>query len=104
MTTMREDVLATALALFGQSDVVEVMALVDRYGVEPHEREVNRVKLAILEVSDGKKARLPYFVTVAKLDYRDVLTGQRLGPMSADEEEKWLASAQRLMDLWAASK
>lgn len=93
--------MSLALALFGADHAGEALALVDEYGTESHKREVDRVKLAILEVSDGKLARLPYFVKCAKIDYRDVLTGARLGPMSAEEEAKWQASADRMLALWS---
>jgi hypothetical protein len=101
MTTTRDDLVSVALALFGEAHHLEALELVDEYGVEVHEREVNRVKLAILEVSDGKLSRLPYFVKCAKIDYRDVLTGQRPGPMSAEEEAKWQATADRFLALWS---
>lgn len=102
MATTREDVVARALALFGEVDAPRALTLVDEYGTESHEREANRVKLAILEVSDGKLTRLPYFVKCAKIDYRDVLTGARLGPMTDDEEAKWQASADRMLALWSS--
>jgi len=98
MTDTREAVESLALALFGEAGCREALGLLDQYGIEGHEREVNRVKLAILESSEGKLSRLPYFVKCAKIDYRDLLTGQRLPPMSDDEELKWQASA----DLWLA--
>jgi hypothetical protein len=84
--------------LFGEDKYREALGLVDQYGIERHEREVNRVKLAILESSEGRLSRLPYFVKCAKIDYRDLLTGQRLPPMSEAEEARWQASA----DLWLA--
>ena len=102
MTPAREAVEALAASLFGDAQWRDALALVDRYGTEPHEREVNRVKLAILEASEGKLSRLPYFVKCAKIDYRDVLGGQRLGPMSPEEEANWQAGADRLLALWNA--
>ena len=99
-----DDIVALARRLFGEAGYQEALALVDQYGTEPHEREVNRVKRAILELSDGKKTRLPYFVQCAKIDYRDVLGPQRLGPLTDEEEAKWQAGADRLMALWSAKK
>ena len=58
------------------------------------------MKLAILEVSDGKLSRLPYFVKCAKIDYRDVLTGARLPAMTDEDEAEWQASADRMLALW----
>lgn len=100
MTSTRDDVVSRAHALFGDAHAAQALALVDEYGTQSHEREVNRVKLAILDVSDGKMSRLPYFVKCAKIDYRDVLTGARLAPMTDEEEARWQASADRLLALW----
>ena len=100
MPATRAAVEALALALFGEARWREALALVDQYGVEPHEREVERVQVAILEVSDGRLSRLPYFVKCAKIDYRDVLGGQRLGPMTPEQEAEWQAGADRRLALW----
>jgi hypothetical protein len=99
-----DDIVALARQLFGEAGYQEALVLVDQYGTEPHERDVNRVKRAILELSDGKRTRLPYFVQCAKIDYRDVLMPQRLGPMSDEEEIRWQANADRLLALWNAKK
>jgi len=53
-----------------QQQVLDRLAL---YGVEPHEREVPRVQLAILKLSEGRLDRLADLVSAAKRDYRDVL-------------------------------
>ncbi len=45
----------------------------DMYGVEPYERERERVQLAILKLSAGNEEKVREFVAVAKRDYRDVL-------------------------------
>ena len=99
MPTTREDVVAKALALFG-AQAAQALVLVDQYGTEPHEGEVERVRLAILEVSDGKLARLPYFIKCARIDYRDLLTGARLGPMTDAEESQWQAAADQRLARW----
>lgn len=100
MPVSHADVIAKAVELFGEQGAAAALALVDAYGTEPHEREIERVRLAILEVSDGKVSRLPYFVKCAKIDYRDVLTGARLGPLTDAQEAEWQASADRLLALW----
>lgn len=100
MAVTRDDVVRLATDLFGSDQAAEALSLVDAYGTEAHEREVDRVKLAILEVSEGKLGRLPYFVACAKIDYRDVLLGARLPRMSAEEEARWQASADRMVTLW----
>jgi hypothetical protein len=45
------------------------------YGVESHEQEANRVRLAILKLSDGRVGNALTMVAAAKRDYRDVLMG-----------------------------
>ena len=69
----REAVLSAASRLFPDEDPVTVMAILDRYGTERHERERERVQLAILKLSAGNLDRLLHNVEVAKRDYRDVL-------------------------------
>jgi hypothetical protein len=49
------------------------LELLDTYGVAAHERERERVQLAILKLSEGKEEKLREYVGVAKRDYRDVL-------------------------------
>jgi len=50
--------------------VLEALA---SYGVQAHEREQRRVRLAILKLSDGDLAAVLSMVAAAKRDYRDVL-------------------------------
>jgi hypothetical protein len=50
-----------------------VRVMLEAYGREPHERERERVQLAIVRLSEGDEAKLGYFLSVAKQDYRDVL-------------------------------
>jgi hypothetical protein len=47
--------------------------ILGRYGTAPHEREVERVRAACVKLAEGDEAKLEYFVSVAKKDYRDVL-------------------------------
>jgi hypothetical protein len=44
-----------------------------RYGVAAHEREVERVRRALLALSQGNLAHLGHYLSVAQHDYRDVL-------------------------------
>lgn len=87
----RDEVVSKAKALFGEAKAEEALERIAAYGTEAHEREVERVQLAILEVSEGKMTRLPYFIQCAKIDYRDVLVGARLGPMTDQQEAEWQA-------------
>ncbi len=47
--------------------------MLDLYGVEPHERERERVQLALVTLSDGNVELLLDLVRCARQDYRDVL-------------------------------
>jgi hypothetical protein len=69
----RQVVLAKVAEVFPQEDPAAVLALLDTYGVEPYERERERVQLAVLKLSEGRLERLEEFVRVAKRDYRDAL-------------------------------
>lgn len=100
MTHTRDEVLASAKAMFGESELANVLAALDEYGVESHEREVNRVKLAILQLSEGQKEKLLYWTQVAKVDYRDPLAAQELGPISAQEGARLQGMAKNLIDRW----
>ena len=100
MTHTRDQVLASANAMFGESNLAEVLAVLDAYGTESHEREVNRVKLAILELSEGDKENLLYWIKIAKADYRDPLAAQELGPIPPEEGAKLQGMAKNLIDRW----
>jgi len=100
MTHTREEVLALAKAKFGESRLAEVLAALDEYGTESCEREVNRVKLAILQLSEGETEKLLYWITTAKVDYRDPLAAQELDPLSPEEGATLQASATNLLDRW----
>jgi len=73
MTHSRNDVLASVRVIFPGSDWPGVVALLDAYGVASHERERERVQLAILKLCEGSEDKLRDYVNVAKRDYRDVL-------------------------------
>jgi hypothetical protein len=73
MAHSREDVVASVRASFPKGSRTRVLELLDMYGVAAHEREQERVQLAILKLSEGKEERLRQYVGVAKRDYRDVL-------------------------------
>jgi hypothetical protein len=100
MTHTREGVLALAEAIFGESNLKAIMNALDEFGIESHELEANRVKLAILRISKGDTEKLLYWVKIAKVDYRDVLAAQQLGPLAPEEGAKWQTMAQNLVDRW----
>jgi hypothetical protein len=73
MTHSRNDVTASVKARFRESRWDAVLEALDGYGVEPHERERERVQLAILNLCAGEEDKMREYVAVAKRDYRDVL-------------------------------
>ena len=56
-----------------EADRKEVRSSLAEYGVATYEREVLRVRLAILRLSAGQLDRVRELVGLAKRDYRDVL-------------------------------
>jgi len=70
------------------------------YGVQPHEPEVERVQLAILELARGDGDRIRQLVKVAKVDYRDVLAWQQLGPLPLDQGQALQAAAREVIKNW----
>ena len=73
MPHSRDEVVALVQKSFSESVHPRVLELLDTYGVESHERERERVQLAILKLSERNEEKLREFVAVAKHDYRDVL-------------------------------
>jgi hypothetical protein len=73
MAHSRSDVTACVEDHFDESRRASVLEALDDYGVEPYERERERVQLAILQLSAGNEDKVREFVAVAKRDYRDVL-------------------------------
>ena len=73
MTHSRDQVVASVEATFPKSSWARVLDLLDSYGVEPYERERERVQVAILTLGAGSEAKVREYVAVAKRDYRDVL-------------------------------
>jgi hypothetical protein len=100
MAYTRDEVLAAAGAAFQGSDLVDMLAALDRYGAQPHERERERVQLAIIELSAGSKEKLLQYVQAAKLDYRDVLAWQELGPLGEAEGTRLRDAARALIEKW----
>jgi len=75
MTNLSADSLVPLMArlLFSPPELDRVHGELERYGLEPCEREVMRVRLAILKLSAGSFEGLVQNVEAAKRDYRDVL-------------------------------
>lgn len=100
MPVTREQMIAAARAAFGDDALNDIIAALDQYGVEKHEPERERVQLAIIALSGGDKDRLLRYVRDAKIDYRDILAAQQLGPMSDDEGRKLQDAARALIAKW----
>jgi len=71
-------------ATFSGADAATARDILRAYGAAPHERERERVQLAILSLSHGDLGELQRLVTSAKRDYRDVLYWQSLAGGDAD--------------------
>ncbi len=99
MPATREDVIAAVRGAFSAGDEQAVLAMLDLYGAEPHERERERVQLAIVHLSRGSADRLQELVQAAKTDYRDILSYAQ-GPLSPAEGEKLQRAARDLMARW----
>lgn len=104
MTLTRENVLVAARAVFQDTEMSEVVSVVAMYGTEPYECEIERVQIAIIELSGGSQEKLLQMVRLAKSDYRDVLAWQQLGPCSADEGAKLQATVKALINKWGDIK
>ena len=87
MQHTRQEVVAELESKFPADRASEIMEVLDLYGREPHERERERVQLAILQLSDGNPDRLRHFVAVAKQDYRDVLSWAEEPVVSATQTD-----------------
>lgn len=81
----------------------EVLAILDQYGAEPHEREPERVRLAIVRLAARDREMLPKLVYAAKYDHRDVLAWAETGPLSAEQGAQLQAAARKLLARWGAS-
>ena len=97
MPFSRRNVEELAESLFSDSDVQEILTILDEYGSQSYELEPDRVKCAILELSKGNLEKLRYFVKIAKTDYRDILAFKELGPLSKEEGEKLTLAAKKLL-------
>jgi len=88
--------------MFPGTDPATVLAVLDRYGVEPYEQERERVQMSILKLSEGKWEQLEQCVDVAKRDFRDVLAGAEYPNAMAigfpDTDEMTPAERRRLIE------
>jgi hypothetical protein len=100
MSHTRADVEAAVTAVFPHSDGGTILGVLDLYGMEPHERDRERVQLAIIALSQGSEEKLLHFVQAAKADYRDILWWAENGPLSESEGQRQQDLARRLLEQW----
>jgi len=74
MAAVSETILAAIRENFTPDQVSAVADLVASYGERPHEREVERVRMDIVKLSNGNMDAVRKLVGYAKRDYRDVIT------------------------------
>lgn len=91
---------AAARTAFPGADLGPILKLLGTYGVEPYERERERVQLAIIKLCAGDAATLVYHVRVAKVDYRDTLAAADRPPPTPDEAVCDMAAAREVLGLW----
>jgi hypothetical protein len=82
---MTEEVRAAVRRSFPESDESAILELLDYYGVEPYERERERIQLAIVALSKGNEDRLLHLIQAAKTDFRDVLCWLETGEPTEEE-------------------
>jgi hypothetical protein len=73
---------------FPKEDPATILELLDLYGIEPHERERERVQLAIIKLSKGNTDELLSHIATAKRDYRDILMWESQPPPSPQAAAK----------------
>ncbi|MFL5496096.1 MAG: hypothetical protein ACJ8DC_17055 [Gemmatimonadales bacterium] len=59
--------------VFPPDEQTVARSMLASYGLADHQREVDRVRQALLRLSRGKVAYLGHYLAVAQHDYRDVL-------------------------------
>jgi hypothetical protein len=104
MPHTREDVIAAIRTAFPASDASAIMAVLDLYGIEPYEREKERVQLAIVALSEGSEEKLLALVQTAKTDYRDILAWQETGPLTPKQGKKAQKAALRIIEQWGGGR
>ena len=100
MAVTREQVMAAVGSVFPEARWKAVFELLDRYGLEPHEREKERVQLAIVSLSRGREDELQNLIEAAKVDYRDVLLWSDHGGMSEADGQRAREAAAEVLKRW----
>lgn len=76
-------------------DTDEAVALLMTYGEDPADRDVDRVRDAVLRLSAGDLMRLRHNIAAARSDYRDVLFWAN-NPADASEPKSYEELVERL--------
>ncbi len=84
----RSDVERIVRRDFPSEEFATVMALLDEYGTRSHEREKDRVQLAVLKNAAGSIDELLIQIQTAKMDYRDVLSWAEYPSYKWDEKDE----------------
>ena len=93
----QDDVLRMIAAVFPDRNAADVLAILDRYGTEPHEQERHRVQLAVLKLCDeAEEPDLERTVADAKADFRDVLVWAESPGLGARSRTKDAARREAL--------
>lgn len=100
MTASLEALVSAVRQNYPPEVVPEILALLGRYGVEPHERERERVQLAVIALSKGQKHKLAELIDIAKQDYRDVLAWLETEPLSEAEGRRIEQEARNIIEKW----
>src|SRR5262245_51259417 len=107
------DVERVARRDFPAEHIATIMEVLDEYGKEEWQREVHRVRLAVLKLANREFQQIRYWIEQAKCDYRDVLApaeyplyGKRWGRMdqlSEEEQKKIIESDWAQYERWLKS-
>ena len=73
--------LAIVETQFFAEDRQPAIDLLLSYGDEAHHREVNRVRLGVLELSNGDLLKVEEWMALAKRDYRDLIVSAEYSPL-----------------------
>lgn len=95
----RAHMIAAVREAFAGSEV-QALGILDQYGTAAHERERERVQMAIVALSKGSLDRLRQLVDEAKRDYRDILCMHDAGPLPAEEGERLRQAAVDIVKTW----
>ena len=76
MVPLSEETELQLAASFAPEALPELRSMLLSYGIERWEKESERVRFDILYLAAGDSGRVRKLVTLAKRDYRDILSGE----------------------------